>query len=89
MQPSGLAHVEAARKDGRWDRAYAGSAEMVIPDDFLKELGKNRAAKKFFETLDRRNLFAIYWRLHTAKRPETRQKRIHDMIAKLARGEGF
>jgi uncharacterized protein YdeI (YjbR/CyaY-like superfamily) len=89
MQPSGLVHVEAARKDGRWDKAYVGSAEMVIPDDFLMELRKNRAAKKLFETLDRRNLFAIYWRLQTAKREETRQKRIYDIIAKLARGEGF
>src|SRR6187551_1246912 len=48
MQPSGLLHVEAARKDGRWEQAYAGSAEMVIPDDFLKELKKVPAAQKFF-----------------------------------------
>ena len=89
MQPSGLVHVEAARKDGRWEKAYSGSSEMVIPDDFLDELRKNRAAKRFFDTLDRRNLFAIYHRLQTAKRVETRQKRIRDMIAKLARGEAF
>lgn len=89
MQPSGLAHVEAARQDGRWEQAYAGSAEMVIPDDFLAALEKNRAAKRFFATLDRRNLFAIYHRLHTAKRPETRAKRIAAMIADLARGKAF
>jgi uncharacterized protein YdeI (YjbR/CyaY-like superfamily) len=89
MQPSGLAHVEAAREDGRWENAYAGSAEMVIPEDFLKELRKNPAAKKFYATLDRRNLFVIYHRLQTAKRPETRTKRIAAMLADLARGKAF
>ena len=89
MQPSGLAHVEAARQDGRWDQAYAGSAEMVIPDDFLGELRKNPAAQKFYATLDRKNLYAIYHRLQTAKRPETRTKRISAMIAQFARGEKF
>jgi uncharacterized protein YdeI (YjbR/CyaY-like superfamily) len=89
MQPSGLAHVEAARRDGRWDNAYSGSSEMVIPEDFLEELRKNRPAKEFFETLDRRNLFAIYHRLQTARRVETRKKRIRDMVVQLARGEAF
>lgn len=89
MQPAGLLHVEAARADGRWEQAYAGSSEMVIPDDFLAALQKNRAAKRFFATLDRKNLFSIYHRLHTAKRPETRKKRIESMIAQLARGEAF
>jgi uncharacterized protein YdeI (YjbR/CyaY-like superfamily) len=89
MQPSGLVHVEAARQDGRWGQAYAGSAEMVIPDDFLQELQKVPAAKQFYETLDRRNLFAIYHRLQTAKRAETRQKRMQAMIAQLAAGKAF
>ncbi len=89
MQPSGLAHVEAARQDGRWEKAYSGSAEMVLPEDFLDELQKIPAAKQFFETLDRRNLFAIYHRLQTAKRSETRQKRMADMLAQLARGQAF
>ena len=89
MQPAGRAHVEAARQDGRWEQAYAGSAEMVIPEDFLKELRKNPAAKKFYATLDRRNLFVIYHRLQTARRQETRKKRIAAMLAKLARGKAF
>lgn len=89
MQPSGLVHVEAARKDGRWEQAYSGSSEMVIPEDFLSELQKDSAAKEFFATLDRRNLFVIYHRLQTAKRPETRKKRIAEMIALLARGKAF
>jgi uncharacterized protein YdeI (YjbR/CyaY-like superfamily) len=89
MQPSGLAHVETARQDGRWENAYSGSAEMVLPDDFLEELQKNPAAKQFFETLDRRNLYVIYHRLQTAKRLETRKKRVTDMLAQLARGKAF
>lgn len=62
---------------------------MVIPSDFLEELRKVPAAKQFYETLDRSSLFAIYHRLHTAKRIETRQKRIAAMIAQLARGKAF
>ena len=89
MQPAGLVHVEAARADGRWEAAYAGSAEMVIPEDFLAQVRKVPAAQRSFDALDRRNLFAIYHRLQTAKRPETRAKRIADIIAKLARGERF
>lgn len=89
MQPSGLAHVEAARQDGRWEQAYAGSSEMVIPDDFLEAVRKNARANKFFATLDRRNLFVIYHRVQTAKRVETRKKRIADIVAQLARGEAF
>jgi len=89
MQPSGLAHVEAAKKDGRWEQAYAGSSEMVIPEDFLKALKKNAAAKKTYATLNRTNLYAIYHRLHTAKTPETRSQRIANMIETLARGERF
>ena len=89
MQPAGLIHVEAARKDDRWEMAYSGSAGMVIPGDFLEALQKNRAAKRIFATLDRRNLYAIYHRVETAKRAETRKRRIADIVAKLARGEVF
>ena len=89
MQPSGLAHVEAARQDGRWEQTYSGSADMVIPDDFLEELQKSPAAKRFYATLDRRNLYAIYYRLQTCKRVETRKKRIAAMLAQLAQGKAF
>ncbi len=87
MQPAGLAHVEAARKDGRWDNAYAGSADMVIPEDFLAALKKSAAAKKFYETLKRQQLFIIYHRLHSARTEATRSKRITELVARLARGE--
>ncbi len=89
MQPSGLAHVQAARQDGRWERAYSGSAEMVMPEDFLEALHKNPDAKQFFATLNRQNLYAIYHRVQIAKRIDTRARRIAEMVAHLARGEAF
>jgi uncharacterized protein YdeI (YjbR/CyaY-like superfamily) len=87
MQAAGLAHVEAARSDGRWATAYAGSATMVMPEDFLAALQNDPAAYAFYATLQRQSLFAIYYRLHSAKRTETRQKRMAELLAKLARGE--
>lgn len=89
MTPVGLAHVEAAKADGRWENAYAGSAAMVIPQDFLEALETRPAAKAFFETLDRKNLYPIYYRLQTAKRPETRAKRMAQILAQLDCGERF
>ena len=89
MQAAGLAHVEAARSDGRWATAYAGSATMVIPEDFLAALQQDPAAQAFYATLKRQQLFTIYYRLTSAKRPETRQKRMEELLAKLARGESL
>jgi uncharacterized protein YdeI (YjbR/CyaY-like superfamily) len=76
MMPAGLLHVDAAKADGRWDAACEGSANMVIPADFLETLEKAPSAKAFFDTLDRKNRYPIYYRLHTAKKPETRAKRM-------------
>lgn len=87
MQAAGLAQVEAARSDGRWATAYAGSATMVMPEDFLAALQQDPAAHAFYGTLKRQSLFTIYHRLHSAKRTETRQKRMAELLAKLARGE--
>ena len=89
MTPAGLAHVDAAKEDGRWEAAYAGPAAMVIPQDFLDALETMPDAKAFFETLDRKNLYPIYYRLQTAKRPETRAKRMIQILARLERGERF
>jgi uncharacterized protein YdeI (YjbR/CyaY-like superfamily) len=89
MQPPGLAHVQAAREDGRWAQAYSGSASMVIPEDFLEELHRHPAAAQVFATLNRRNLYVIYHRIQTARRAETRRKRIVEMVAQLERGEPF
>jgi uncharacterized protein YdeI (YjbR/CyaY-like superfamily) len=89
MTPAGLAHVDAAKADGRWEAAYAGPAAMVIPKDFIDALETMPDAKAFFETLDRKNLYPIYYRLQTAKRPETRAKRMTQILAQLERGERF
>jgi uncharacterized protein YdeI (YjbR/CyaY-like superfamily) len=89
MTPAGLAHVDAAKAGGQWDSAYEGSATMTIPQDFLDALEAMPAAKAFFQTLDRKNLYSIYYRLHTAKRPETRARRLSQILAQLDRGERF
>ncbi|GGJ42286.1 YdeI/OmpD-associated family protein [Deinococcus roseus] len=86
MQPAGLAQVEAARQDGRWEQAYAGPASMVIPEDFLAELQKHPAAQQAYEQLERSTLFAIYHQLQTARKPETRQKRMAKWIEQLSQG---
>jgi uncharacterized protein YdeI (YjbR/CyaY-like superfamily) len=89
IHEAGLKEVEAARKDGRWKAAYDSAQKMVVPDDFLTELGKNSKAKAFFETLNRANVYAIVWRLQTAQKPETRQKRLKTILAMLAEGQKF
>ncbi len=89
MQPSGLKEIKLAKDDGRWEKAYDSPADMKIPDDFLKEISKQKKALKFFETLNRANLYAIAWRLQTAKKPETREKRMTQIIEMLSKGEKF
>jgi uncharacterized protein YdeI (YjbR/CyaY-like superfamily) len=89
MRPAGLAQVQAAKKDGRWAGAYDSPADMKIPDDFLAELKKDKKAKAFFDTLNRANLYAIGWRLQTAKKPQMRAKRMTTMLAQLKAGKKF
>lgn len=89
MQPAGQAEIDAAKKDGRWDVAYDSPANVQVPADFQAELDKHPKAKSFFETLTKTNSYAVLWRIHTAKRPETRRSRIEKYIAMLERGETF
>ncbi|MDZ7921002.1 YdeI/OmpD-associated family protein [Rhodoferax sp.] len=89
MQAPGLAQVEAARADGRWANAYAGSATMEMPEDFLAALQQDPAAQAFYATLKRQQLFTIYYRLTSAKRAETREKRMVEILAKLGQGESL
>jgi uncharacterized protein YdeI (YjbR/CyaY-like superfamily) len=89
MQLAGLAVVAAAKKDGRWDKAYDSPSKMEIPADFLKTLAKDKKAKVFFDTLNRANRYSIAWRLQTAKKPETRQKRMDAIITMLCKKEKF
>ena len=87
MRPAGLAEVEAAKADGRWDAAYAGPADMVIPADFLAALETRPLAKATYAGLNRSGLYTIYYGLHTARKPETRARRLEAILGKLERGE--
>lgn len=89
MTPAGLKQVEAAKADGRWAAAYDSPANATVPPEFMKELARNTKAKQFFSTLNRANLYAIAYRLQTAKRSETKSKRMKLIIEMLARGEKF
>jgi uncharacterized protein YdeI (YjbR/CyaY-like superfamily) len=89
MRLAGLAAVAAAKNDGRWAKAYDAPSKMEIPVDFLKALAKDKEAKTFFDSLNRANRYSIAWRLQTAKKPETRQKRMDAIIAMLNRKEKF
>jgi uncharacterized protein YdeI (YjbR/CyaY-like superfamily) len=89
MKPAGLARIQEAQADGRWQRAYDPPRAMVVPDDFLKALGKDQKAKAFFATLNRANLYAIAYRLQTAKKPETRRRRMETILAMMAGGKKF
>ena len=89
MTQAGLAHVTLARQNGRWYAAYAGGKSADLPQDFLDAANANPQAAAMLPTLNAQNRYAIYYRLTTAKRPETRAKRIADFVAILARGEKF
>ena len=89
MKPAGLKEVEAAKHNGRWKQAYESSSRAKPPSDFLRVLAKNSKAKAFFETLEKRNSYAIIYRLQTAKKPETRAKRMQIILEMLAKGEKF
>jgi len=89
MMPAGLKEVEAAKADGRWAIAYDSSANATVPPEFVEELARNAKAKQFYATLNKTNLYSIAYRLQTAKRAETKIKRIKLIIDMLARGEKF
>jgi uncharacterized protein YdeI (YjbR/CyaY-like superfamily) len=89
MTPAGLKQVEAAKADGRWGAAYDSPRNAAPPEDFLRELDKNKKAKAFFNTLNKANIYSIVHRLQTAKKPETRQKRLKMILGMLSQGEKF
>jgi uncharacterized protein YdeI (YjbR/CyaY-like superfamily) len=86
MRPGGLAAVAAAKADGRWERAYAGSATITVPDDLAEALAAEPAARATFDGLDGTNRYAVLWRVHTAATAETRTKRITALVQMLAEG---
>jgi uncharacterized protein YdeI (YjbR/CyaY-like superfamily) len=87
MKPAGLKAVESAKQDGRWDAAYSSQSKAAVPDDLQAELDRNSKAKAFFATLDSRNRYAILHRIHTAKKAETRAKRIEQFVRMLEKKE--
>ncbi len=87
MKPAGLREVEAARADGRWEAAYAGAKTIEVPEDLTLALEKNPKAKAFFATLKGASRYAILFRLHDAKKPETRARRLAQFVAMLEAGE--
>jgi len=87
MQPAGLREVERAQADGRWDAAYDAPSSATVPEDLQRELDGNEGARAFFSGLDRQNRYAILHRIQTAKRPETRARRIAQFVALLAEGK--
>lgn len=87
MQPQGLREVERAKQDGRWEAAYDPQSSSEVPADFQAELEQHPEAAAFFATLNKRNRYPILFRIQTAKKPETRAKRIAEFIAMLERHE--
>ena len=89
MKPAGLKAVELAKQDGRWAAAYEGQKSISVPADFQAALDKNKKAKAFFATLNSANRYAFLFRIHTARKVETRARRIRQFVEMLERGEKF
>jgi uncharacterized protein YdeI (YjbR/CyaY-like superfamily) len=89
MRPAGLVEVERAKADGRWAAAYAGQRTIAVPDDLQRELDARPQARAFFAELSSQNRYAILYRLHEAKKPETRARRLAKFVAMLEAGEAI
>jgi uncharacterized protein YdeI (YjbR/CyaY-like superfamily) len=84
MRPAGLREVERAQADGRWEQAYESQSRVTVPEDLARALAANERAGAFFATLDSANRYAILYRIGTAKKPETRAKRIDTFVTMLS-----
>jgi uncharacterized protein YdeI (YjbR/CyaY-like superfamily) len=89
MTPAGLAAVDSARADGRWEGAYASQANAEVPDDFAAALARDREADAFFTTIDAANRYAVLYRIHHARGADRRATRISEIVAMLGRHETF
>jgi uncharacterized protein YdeI (YjbR/CyaY-like superfamily) len=87
MTAAGRAEIDAAKKDGRWEQAYDAASTMQVPADFLKALKKDKKGYEFFKALNKANTYAIAWRLQTAKKPETRAKRMAALLTMMKDGK--
>ncbi|HKO19839.1 MAG TPA: YdeI/OmpD-associated family protein [Acidobacteriaceae bacterium] len=89
MTPAGLAEIDAAKADGRWDAAYAPASRAAVPPDLQAALDANKKAARFFATLTGANRYSVLYRIGTAGKPETRARKIATLVAMLERGESF
>lgn len=89
MRPAGLAEIDAAKADGRWDAAYAPASQARPPPDLQAALDASPKAAAFFATLTGANRYAVIYRVSTVKTPDARQKKIARFVAMLERGETF
>jgi uncharacterized protein YdeI (YjbR/CyaY-like superfamily) len=87
MRPAGLAEVERARADGRWKAAYAGQANAEVPEDLATALAHQPRAQAMFDILTKQNRYTVLYRIASAKRADTRARRIEEFVTGLARGE--
>jgi len=87
MKPAGHAEIERAKGDGRWDAAYDSQAKAAVPPELEAALARNPRARAFFDGLDRINRYAIIWRIQTATKPETRQRRLDTLLEMLEKGK--
>ena len=87
MKPPGFKAIEEAKRNGNWEKAYASQSKATVPEDLAAELERNGKAKAFFDTLDKQNRYAILFRIHNAKKQETREKRIRQFVTMLEKGE--
>jgi uncharacterized protein YdeI (YjbR/CyaY-like superfamily) len=87
MRPAGLKEVQRAKADGRWQAAYESQSASTVPEDLQRELDERPRARAFFATLSSQNRYAILYRLHDAKRPDTRARRLAEFVAMLEAGE--
>ena len=87
MKEAGLAAIENAKQNGRWEAAYDSPKSATVPRDFQAALDANPRATAFFETLDRANRYAVLWRIQTVKKAETRARKIEQFIGMLERKE--
>ncbi len=89
MSLAGLKEIKTAKADGRWSAAYDSFGNATVPEDFLKELAKDKKAAAFFRSLDKTNTYSITYRLQTARKPETRERRMKQILTMLAEGRKF
>jgi uncharacterized protein YdeI (YjbR/CyaY-like superfamily) len=89
IMPAGLREIELAKADGRWQAAYPSPRNAKPPEDFLRALKKNKKAHAFFQTLNRTNHYSIVYRLHHAKKPETRARWVKTILTMLEEGKTF